>query len=50
MGSDRMEESIKLKPITTSIEIEGADEVIKKLEKIKSLMCEISDLSKQVFK
>lgn len=45
-----MEEPIRLKDIKTSLEIEGLDEVIEKLEKIKSLMGDISDLIDGMFK
>ena len=41
---------VKLANLVTTIEIENLDEVTEKLEKIKSLMCEINDLSKQIFK
>lgn len=41
---------VNLTKLTTSIEVKNLDEVIEKLEKIKSLMCEINDLSKQIFK
>ena len=46
--SDKKE--VKLSKLVTTIEIENLDEVTEKLEKIKSLMCEINDLSKQIFK
>lgn len=41
---------VKLANLVTTIEIENLNEVTEKLEKIKSLMCEINDLSKQIFK
>lgn len=41
---------VNLAKLTTSIEVKNLDEVMEKLEKIKSLMCEINDLSKQIFK
>ena len=44
------EKEVKLSKLVTTIEIENLDEVTEKLEKIKSLMCEINDLSKQIFK
>lgn len=43
-------EEIKLADLVTHLKVEGLDEAIEKLEKIKSLMCEISDLSKDLFK
>lgn len=43
------EEKIRLADIVTRLEMDGADEVIEKLERIKSLMREIDDLSKEIF-
>lgn len=41
---------IRLADLVTHLKLEGVDEAIEKLERIKSLMCEISDLSKDLFK
>lgn len=43
------EEKIRLADIVTRLEMDGADEVIEKLERIKSLMQEINELSKEIF-
>lgn len=45
-----VEKEVNLAKLTTSIEVKNLDEVIDKLEKIKSLMDEINDLYKQTFK
>lgn len=48
MGEEN--EVITLKKLKTEIEIENIENVIQKLELVKSLMQEISDLSKGIFK
>lgn len=40
-----MSEQIKLKPIVTEVQVANLDETLKKLKKLKSLICEINDLT-----
>lgn len=47
---NNQEKKIRLADLVANLKLEGLDEAIEKLEKIKSLMCEISDLSGKLFK
>ena len=45
-----MDKQIKLQPIVTEVQVRNLDETLEKLEKVKSLICEINDLSEKLFK
>lgn len=45
-----MSEGVRLADLVTTIKIDNIDETLEKLEKIKSLMCEINDLFEKLFK
>ena len=48
--AEEQRKEIRLADLVTHLKLEGLDEAVEKLEKIKSLMSEISALSKNLFK
>lgn len=47
---EKTRKEIKLDKLVAEIEMKNVDEAIEKLEKIKSLICEINDLSRELFR